>query len=72
MLSQNEESRLVHHMQFTSWPDYGLPETASAMLTFLEEVWRVDKESSAAYGWDGDRRPPLLVHCSAGIGRTGK
>ncbi|CAG0919033.1 unnamed protein product [Notodromas monacha] len=68
---KTEESREVHHMQFTSWPDYGLPESASAMLSFLKEVRRMDKESCDAYGWTGEKKPPILVHCSAGIGRTG-
>ena len=46
---------------FTSWPDHGVPQFATALLGFLKTVRR-------AHPPDG---PTLLVHCSAGVGRTG-
>ncbi|XP_071088254.1 uncharacterized protein [Haliotis cracherodii] len=52
--------RIVHHLHFTSWPDHGVPDTA-ALLEFL---WRVKVIS-------GQQTQPIIVHCSAGIGRTG-
>ena len=30
------EERHVCHFQFTSWPDYGTPESALSMLQFLQ------------------------------------
>ncbi|XP_045132303.1 tyrosine-protein phosphatase non-receptor type 9-like isoform X5 [Portunus trituberculatus] len=68
------EERRVEHMQFTSWPDYGVPDSAMAMLEFLGYVRESQARLTAAYGssWTGHPLgPPIVVHCSAGIGRTG-
>lgn len=72
--SQTDETRNVSHWQFTSWPDYGTPSSAMAMLTFLQRVREKQAEMVMALGdtWAGHSRgPPIIVHCSAGIGRTG-
>ncbi|XP_046553370.1 receptor-type tyrosine-protein phosphatase T-like isoform X2 [Haliotis rubra] len=50
----------VHHFHFTSWPDHGVPDT-SALLEFM---WRVKATTR-------HQTQPIIVHCSAGIGRTG-
>jgi len=62
---QTEESRTVKHLQFTSWPDYGIPNTPYDLLAFNEEVRNCHK------ALDPDLFSPLLLHCSAGVGRTG-
>ncbi|XP_045159787.1 uncharacterized protein LOC123525102 isoform X2 [Mercenaria mercenaria] len=49
------------HLHFTAWPDRGVPDNPSVMLQFR------DKVMSEHSDLDG----PILVHCSAGIGRTG-
>ncbi|XP_048243456.1 uncharacterized protein LOC124125203 isoform X2 [Haliotis rufescens] len=54
------KKRDVHHLNFTSWPDHGVPDTA-ALLDFM---WRTEAIS-------GQQTEPIVVHCSAGIGRTG-
>lgn len=62
-------------MQFTSWPDYGVPQSAQAMLEFLDRVRTQQANMVTALGdtWAGHPKgPPIVVHCSAGIGRTGK
>lgn len=62
-------------MQFTSWPDYGVPDSAMAMLEFLGHVRESQARLTAALGpsWSGHPLgPPIVVHCSAGIGRTGE
>lgn len=72
---QTEETRKVSHWQFTSWPDYGVPNSAMAMLTFLQRVRDQQATMVKALGssWNGHPRgPPIVVHCSAGIGRTGE
>ncbi|KAG1664433.1 Tyrosine-protein phosphatase non-receptor type 9 [Nymphon striatum] len=68
------EMREVDHLQFTSWPDYGVPHSAVAMLNFLFKVR--EHQSQAVQNldckWLGHPLgPPIIVHCSAGIGRTG-
>lgn len=71
---KTDETRNVSHWQFTSWPDYGVPSPAIAMLTFLQRVREKQAEMVKELGdtWAGHPRgPPIIVHCSAGIGRTG-
>ncbi|XP_042910680.1 tyrosine-protein phosphatase non-receptor type 9 isoform X2 [Parasteatoda tepidariorum] len=67
-------SQEVAHMQFTSWPDYGVPPSALAMLDFRDKVRMKQDEAVRLIGvhWQGHPLgPPIVVHCSAGIGRTG-
>ncbi|XP_033008997.1 tyrosine-protein phosphatase non-receptor type 7 isoform X2 [Lacerta agilis] len=59
----NDECRTVKHIVFSSWPDQKTPESAK---TFLHLVWEVEKILQAT-----ESRGPVVVHCSAGIGRTG-
>lgn len=49
---------------FTSWPDHGVPQYATAMLAMMR---RVRAHYSDVCGCEGS----MLVHCSAGVGRTG-
>ncbi|XP_059476949.1 tyrosine-protein phosphatase non-receptor type 1-like isoform X2 [Neocloeon triangulifer] len=56
-------SREVHHFHYTTWPDFGVPQSPLAFLHFLMVVRR-----SGAL--DENVGPPV-VHCSAGIGRSG-
>lgn len=67
-------SQQVAHMQFTSWPDYGVPHSALAMLDFRDKVRDRQSRIVLSFGtqWNGHPLgPPIVVHCSAGIGRTG-
>ncbi|CAH1980358.1 unnamed protein product [Acanthoscelides obtectus] len=53
--------KTVTHMQFLEWPDFGVPLGTEHMLQFCYQVrQRVDQEGG-----------PVIVHCSAGVGRTG-
>uniref|UniRef100_A0A673C3U3 Receptor-type tyrosine-protein phosphatase n=1 Tax=Sphaeramia orbicularis TaxID=375764 RepID=A0A673C3U3_9TELE len=53
--------RLVTQLHFTSWPDFGVPFSPIGMLKFLKKVKAVNPPFSG----------PIVVHCSAGVGRTG-
>ena len=73
---ETEEKREVVHFQFISWPDYGVPDSALSMLTFLQRVREKQNEMTGALfatqNWKGhELGPPMVIHCSAGIGRTG-
>ncbi|XP_055634706.1 tyrosine-protein phosphatase non-receptor type 9 isoform X2 [Toxorhynchites rutilus septentrionalis] len=72
--TKTDEVRCVSHWQFTSWPDYGVPASARAMLNFLQRAREKQADMVKSLGdmWAGHPRgPPIVVHCSAGIGRTG-
>uniref|UniRef100_A0A673MGF2 protein-tyrosine-phosphatase n=1 Tax=Sinocyclocheilus rhinocerous TaxID=307959 RepID=A0A673MGF2_9TELE len=53
--------RLVTQLHFTSWPDFGVPLSPIGMLKFLKKVKTVNPAHAG----------PIIVHCSAGVGRTG-
>uniref|UniRef100_A0A672JB01 protein-tyrosine-phosphatase n=1 Tax=Salarias fasciatus TaxID=181472 RepID=A0A672JB01_SALFA len=62
-LDRKEPLRYIWHYQYLSWPDHGVPNEPGGVLWFLEEVNR----TQSAIPDTG----PIVVHCSAGIGRTG-
>uniref|UniRef100_A0AAY4CYE0 Receptor-type tyrosine-protein phosphatase kappa n=1 Tax=Denticeps clupeoides TaxID=299321 RepID=A0AAY4CYE0_9TELE len=55
------EIREIRQFHFTGWPDHGVPYHATGLLGFVR---RVKAKSPANAG-------PIVVHCSAGAGRTG-
>ena len=55
------EKREIRHCQFTAWPDHGILEHATSFLMFVRRVKLVNPSDVG----------PLVVHCSAGVGRTG-
>ncbi|KAE8288396.1 Tyrosine-protein phosphatase non-receptor type 2 [Larimichthys crocea] len=57
------ESRDIYHFHYTTWPDFGVPESPASFLNFLFKV----RESGSL----GPEHGPSVVHCSAGIGRSG-
>ncbi|KAJ2635948.1 phosphotyrosine-specific ptp2-like protein [Coemansia sp. RSA 1286] len=60
-----DDAIVVTHLQYETWPDHGAPETPLSVLR-LRELARI------AQGNDEEcKRIPLVVHCSAGCGRTG-
>lgn len=58
---KNNVEREIKHMKYVDWPDHGVPDSPEVFLNFIERVRDARKQSSA----------PFVVHCSAGIGRTG-
>ncbi|XP_067304540.1 tyrosine-protein phosphatase non-receptor type 6 isoform X2 [Pseudorasbora parva] len=60
---RNEPARTIWHYQYLSWPDHGVPQEPGGVLSFLEQVNIKQHELSSS--------GPMIIHCSAGIGRTG-
>lgn len=58
------ETRQIIQFHYTAWPDFGVPSSPSAFLDFL---WAV-RNSGAL---DGGSVGPPVIHCSAGVGRSG-
>ncbi|XP_047145967.1 receptor-type tyrosine-protein phosphatase C isoform X1 [Hydra vulgaris] len=57
---ESENIRLVRQFHFVSWPDHGVPDYPTALLSLRRRVRRYYTDDS-----------PMLVHCSAGVGRSG-
>ncbi|XP_006864747.1 PREDICTED: tyrosine-protein phosphatase non-receptor type 3 isoform X2 [Chrysochloris asiatica] len=58
--SETGEEHTITHLQYVAWPDHGVPDDSSDFLEFVNCMRSLRGESD-----------PVLVHCSAGIGRTG-
>lgn len=61
------QTREVINYHFLTWPDHGVPETPASVMHFVQEVRRAHLGESG----DPSGKSPLVVHCSAGCGRTG-
>lgn len=57
-----EQKREVKHFHFLKWPDFGCPANTSLLINFILTV-----RSYMPYTATG----PTIIHCSAGVGRTG-
>ncbi|GIY79513.1 tyrosine-protein phosphatase non-receptor type 1 [Caerostris extrusa] len=60
---ESQDSREILQFHYTTWPDFGVPESPAAFLNFLFSV----RKSGVLNSNVG----PPVVHCSAGIGRSG-
>ncbi|XP_073233034.1 tyrosine-protein phosphatase non-receptor type 2-like isoform X2 [Porites lutea] len=57
------EKRVIYHFHYFTWPDFGVPTSPATFLAFLFEVRKAGVLSSDV--------GPCVIHCSAGIGRSG-
>uniref|UniRef100_A0A8C5N4D9 Tyrosine-protein phosphatase non-receptor type n=1 Tax=Leptobrachium leishanense TaxID=445787 RepID=A0A8C5N4D9_9ANUR len=62
-IDREEPPRRIWHYQYLSWPDHGVPNEPGGVLSFLGEINAAQNCTPHA--------GPIVVHCSAGIGRTG-
>ncbi|XP_053386933.1 uncharacterized protein LOC123542313 isoform X3 [Mercenaria mercenaria] len=60
-LQKDSEKRKIVQVHFTAWPDKGTPDDVTSLIEFRQKVISTKTELEG----------PILVHCSAGIGRTG-
>jgi protein tyrosine phosphatase len=56
-----QQTREIKQLQFTAWPDHGVPDHPALFLMFLRRVKYLNPPDCG----------PMIVHCSAGVGRTG-
>jgi len=60
-MSQMIPSHRLTHMWFKGWPDHDVPEDKTQFIKFIKEVYKDIKDNGGT----------TLIHCSAGVGRTG-
>lgn len=54
-------NRTVQQYHFLSWPDHGVPHYSQTLIPFLQNLHKIPLSADS----------PIVVHCSAGVGRTG-
>jgi len=58
---RGESSRMIRHFHFNTWPDFGVPDPPTTLIRFVRSFReRVSTDHK-----------PIVVHCSAGVGRSG-
>ncbi|XP_071792026.1 tyrosine-protein phosphatase non-receptor type 23-like isoform X2 [Asterias amurensis] len=61
---ETRQERTVFQLQFTSWPEFGVPNKPTDVLQFISEV-------NSYYKQQRSPSTPIVVHCNSGVGRTG-
>ena len=66
IISNNKTEKKVYQIHYTAWPDHGVPNINEGKVfePFIEIMQFIDKPEIKGKG-------PIVVHCSAGVGRTG-
>jgi tyrosine-protein phosphatase non-receptor type 6 len=65
-IDESAPYRVVTQVQFVSWPDHGVPSSTDPALSCLKYVDKQQRDAER-----NDKAGPMVIHCSAGIGRTG-
>ncbi|XP_075788523.1 phosphatidylinositol phosphatase PTPRQ isoform X2 [Pelodiscus sinensis] len=60
-IERHGDCMMVRQCNFTAWPEHGVPETTAPLIHFVKLI-----RASRAHD-----NTPMVVHCSAGVGRTG-
>ena len=62
---EKKDERIVYQFHFIGWPDHGVPDISDGKVfeIFFEINKKVDEYNKG--------KDPIIVHCSAGVGRTG-
>eukprot|EP01103_Thecamoeba_quadrilineata_P019216 TRINITY_DN7686_c0_g1_i1.p1 TRINITY_DN7686_c0_g1~~TRINITY_DN7686_c0_g1_i1.p1 ORF type:complete len:331 (-),score=30.60 TRINITY_DN7686_c0_g1_i1:110-1054(-) len=63
-LQRGDETRKIIHLHYTEWPDHGVPKLTRGILCLCKQI-NILLEHYAS------EPAPIIVHCSAGIGRSG-
>lgn len=66
--NKDVESRTIVHLQYATWPDHGVPEESDYKI--IGKILDYIKEYHASSKANNNENK-IIIHCSAGIGRTG-
>nr|KAG5710302.1 hypothetical protein BaRGS_009018 [Batillaria attramentaria] len=61
LLTKGGQSKYLKQFHFTTWPDHGVPRFGHSLLLFRQKIRAYDNLDNG----------PVIIHCSAGVGRTG-
>ena len=64
---KNKSAIKLVQIHYTAWPDFGAPEETETLIDLVKEARRIIKSSLS----QKQSKINILVHCSAGVGRTG-
>ena len=64
VLTWGDQTKTVSHLFFLAWPDFGVPEEEEDRVALFELISLARSKNAS---WDN----PAIVHCSAGVGRSG-
>ena len=62
---EKKEERIIYQIHFTAWPDHGIPDISD------DKVFQIFCEINKKVDEYNTKNSPIIVHCSAGVGRTG-
>jgi len=65
--SSSGASRNIVQFHYTTWPDHGVPVGTAGLAGMIRKI----RIARAPGGRADSTKGPMLVHCSAGVGRTG-
>lgn len=61
LLQMSGVSKIVKQFHYTTWPDHGVPKFGNSLILFRQKIRAFDRLDNG----------PVIVHCGAGVGRTG-
>jgi protein tyrosine phosphatase len=74
ILTKGSEFRKVHHIHYTAWPDFGVPSTSDGireLVNFVNMCKDDNNNISSPSSSSSSVQGPMVIHCSAGVGRSG-
>ncbi|KAF2076255.1 hypothetical protein CYY_002433 [Polysphondylium violaceum] len=57
--TKTNENRIIYQLHYIAWPDHGVPSSFKEFISFVNHLDNITNTG------------PIIVHCSAGIGRSG-
>ncbi|KAJ2827752.1 phosphotyrosine-specific ptp2-like protein, partial [Coemansia erecta] len=69
--SVSQASMCITHLQYTGWADHGIPENPLGVLRLRQLAHQAQTEGELQAAAEHAEQVPMIVHCSAGCGRTG-